>query len=78
MGFAQSNEVDNIKRETYESEQQMAADSWTHNVIMDAYSPNNANKDCLKTNTDRMNRSTAQLQSELDNALILNPYDGQT
>lgn len=76
MGFSHSNEVDNSNRETYESELQMAADSWAHNVIMEAYSPKNSNSDYLEAHTDNVNRSTAQLQFELDNALMTNPYDG--
>lgn len=76
MGFSQYNELDNINRGTYESELQLAADSWAHNVIMEAYSPRNSNSDYLKAHTDNMNRSTAQLQFELDNALMTNPYDG--
>lgn len=75
MGFAQSNEIDNSNRETYESQMQMDADSWTHSVIMDAYAPN-SNCDYLKAHTDNLNRSTLQMQAELDNALMMGPYDG--
>ena len=75
MGFAANNEIDNINRETRESELQMSADSWTHNAIMEAWSPNSASSlDYSKSDTDNMNRSTQQLQAELNNALMLNPY----
>lgn len=75
MGFAANNEIDNINRETRESELQMSADSWTHNIIMEAWSPNSASGlDYSKSDTDNMNRSTQQLQAELNNALMLNPY----
>ena len=75
MGFAENNEIDNINRETRESELQMSADSWTHNAIMEAWSPNfSSGLDYSKSDTDNMNRSTQQLQAELNNALMLNPY----
>lgn len=75
MGFAQSNEIDKSHRDTYESHLQMDADSWTHNVIMEAYAPN-SNSEFLQAHTDNMNRSTMQMQAELNNALMMSPYNG--
>lgn len=74
MGFAQNDGIDNINRETRESELQMASDAWMHGVIMDAWSSNSNGADYSKAQTDNMNRSTQQMQSELDNALMMNPY----